>query len=185
MEATVLSMTSDSFCLFYTVLTPKSAPLSILSCPCFPWIIFLLISKRSWIDVFFSFPVIALFCATAFLSAFPASLTAVFASTPALDTRRPGHGLHGVWNSQGAVLLSADRPIQRRTPLGGKRSSEKTNKRGFYIAIRKICCIWLMIIVFALKFRITCMFLVPMPQVYNNFPLLATLTHRLKPVELR
>ena len=40
-------------------------------------------------------------------------------------------------------------------------------------------------IVFALKFRITCMFLVPMPQVYNNFPLLATLTHRLKPVELR
>ena len=123
MEATVLSMTSDSFCLFYTVLTPKSAPLSILSCPCFSWIIFLLISKRSWIDVFFSFPVIALFCATGFLSAFPVSLTAVFASTPALDTRRPGHGLHGVWNPQGAVLLSADRPIQRRTPLGGKRSA--------------------------------------------------------------
>ena len=42
--------------------------------------------KRSWIDGFFSFPVIALFCATGFLSAFPASLTAVFASTPALDT---------------------------------------------------------------------------------------------------
>ena len=39
------------------------------------------------------------------------------------------------------IIRKADRPIQRRTPLGGKRSSEKTNKRGFYIAIRKICCI--------------------------------------------
>ena len=29
---------------------------------------------------------------------------------------------------KGAVLLSADRPIQRRTPLGGKRSSEKRIK---------------------------------------------------------
>ena len=79
-------MTSDSLYLFYTVLTPKSAPLSGLSFPCFSWIILLLISKRSWIDGFFSFPGIAFFCATGFLSAFPASLTAVFASTPALGT---------------------------------------------------------------------------------------------------
>ena len=34
--------------------------------------------RRSWIDGFFSFPGISFFCATAFLSAFPASLTAVF-----------------------------------------------------------------------------------------------------------
>ena len=47
-------MTSDSLYLFYTVLTPKSASLSGLSFPCFSWIILLLISKRSWIDGFFS-----------------------------------------------------------------------------------------------------------------------------------
>ena len=49
-EVTIIFMTSDSLYLFYTVLTPKSAPLSGLSFPCFSWIILLLISKRSWID---------------------------------------------------------------------------------------------------------------------------------------
>lgn len=66
--------------LYYTILTLKSAPLSGSSFPCFSWMILLLISKRSWIDGFFSFPVIA------FLSAFPASLTAIFASPPVLGT---------------------------------------------------------------------------------------------------
>ena len=51
-EVTIIFMTSDSLYLFYTVLTPKSAPLSGLSFPCFSWIILLLISKRSWIVVF-------------------------------------------------------------------------------------------------------------------------------------
>ena len=53
-EVTIIFMTSDSLYLFYTVLTPKSASLSGLSFPCFSWIILLLISKRSWIDSFFS-----------------------------------------------------------------------------------------------------------------------------------
>ena len=44
------------------------------------------ISKRSWIDSFFSFPIIVFFSVIAFLSAFPASLTTVFASTPVLGT---------------------------------------------------------------------------------------------------
>ena len=49
-------MTSDSFFIYYTVLTPKSAPLSGLSFPRFSCIILLLISSRSWMDNFLSFP---------------------------------------------------------------------------------------------------------------------------------
>ena len=48
-EITMLSATSDLFCLCYTVLYPDHI-LSGLSFPCFSWIILLLISKRSWID---------------------------------------------------------------------------------------------------------------------------------------
>ena len=44
------------------------------------------------------------------------------------DRRRPGHGLYGVCDPQGAFFLSADRPIQRGTPQGGKRSGEKVRR---------------------------------------------------------
>ena len=44
------------------------------------------------------------------------------------DRRRPGNRLHGVWNPQGAFLFPSDRPVQRRTPQGGKRGSEKVRR---------------------------------------------------------
>ena len=53
----VVIRASDSLFLFYTVLTPRSAPLSVLS-----------------------FPATACFCCVSFLSSFPASLTTAFAS---------------------------------------------------------------------------------------------------------
>ena len=105
--------------LYNFYLTPKSAPLSGLSFPCFSWMILLLISKRSWIDGFFSFPGIFFFCATAFLSAFPASLTAVFSL------------LHDFVFNFGFSSFEHELKMSKRTSLSQKRIWKKSGRKSY------------------------------------------------------